>query len=130
MSNTELVIITGASPKSVAFEAAYAIATQKPGLLVLATRKMSLLEKTKAEILQVAPGANLRLISFDLASQESIREAATEIGGFEESFDVLLNVAGIMATPYSQTVDAIESQFAVNHIGKLLPVTITASDGK
>jgi hypothetical protein len=42
MSNVRLVIITGASPKALASEAARAIATQRPGLLVLAARKMSL----------------------------------------------------------------------------------------
>ncbi|TFK78017.1 NAD(P)-binding protein, partial [Polyporus arcularius HHB13444] len=34
--------------------------------------------------------------------------------------DVLVNNAGIMATPYGKTVDGIESQFGTNHIGHFL----------
>jgi short-subunit dehydrogenase len=118
MSNVRLVIITGASPKALASEAARAIATQRPGLLVLAARNMTLLEEAKAEILKDAPEANLKLLLFDLGSQDSIRKAAAEVSSYNENFDVLLNVAGVMATPYAKTADGIESQFGINHIGR------------
>jgi short-subunit dehydrogenase len=122
--NVILVIITGASPKSLASEAARAIATQQPGLLVLAARNMSLLEETKSNILKSAPQANLRLLQFDLGSQDSVRNAAATVGSYTESFDALINVAGVMATPYAKTLDGIESQFGINHIGMCLITVI------
>jgi NAD(P)-dependent dehydrogenase (short-subunit alcohol dehydrogenase family) len=78
---------------------------------------MSLLEETKANILKSAPRANLRLLQFDLGSQDSVRKAAATISSYTESFDALINVAGVMATPYAKTLDGIESQFGINHIG-------------
>ena len=115
--NIILVIITGVSPKALASEAARAIATQQPGLLVLAARDMSLLEETRANILKSVPGANLRLLQFDLGSQDSVRKAAATVGSYTESFDALINAAGVMATPYTKTSDGIESQLGINYIG-------------
>lgn len=49
-----------------------------------------------------------------------MRNAAATIGSYAESFDALINVAGVMATPYAKTSDGIESQFGINHIGPFL----------
>ncbi|TFK86693.1 NAD(P)-binding protein, partial [Polyporus arcularius HHB13444] len=48
------------------------------------------------------------------------RKAAAEVLSWPEPIDVLVNNAGIMATPYGKTVDGIESQFGTNHIGHFL----------
>ncbi|KAL4887227.1 hypothetical protein BJY04DRAFT_212272 [Aspergillus karnatakaensis] len=114
------VIITGTSPGSLACEAAKAIAGRHPGLLVLTARKLSLLEETKAAILLQSPDVKIKLLEFDLSSQESVRNAATSLTNEENKFDVLINSAGIMASPYAQTSEGIESQFGINHIGPFL----------
>jgi NAD(P)-dependent dehydrogenase (short-subunit alcohol dehydrogenase family) len=85
---------------------------------------MSFLEETKADILKDSPKATIRLVLCDLASQNSVRKAAADILGYPESFNVLINSAGIMASPYAKTADGIESQFGINHIGKFLLLTV------
>ncbi|KAL2812684.1 short-chain dehydrogenase [Aspergillus cavernicola] len=114
------VIITGASPESLGFGAAQTIATKEPGLIVLTARKLPVLEEAKAEILKQSPKANIKLLDFDLGSQASVREAAERVKALGERFDVLINCAGIMATPYTLTPEGIESQFGTNHIGHFL----------
>jgi NAD(P)-dependent dehydrogenase (short-subunit alcohol dehydrogenase family) len=49
----------------------------------------------------------------DLADLSSVHEFAAGV----ESVDVLVNNAGIMAVPYSITVDGFESHMAANHFG-------------
>ncbi len=50
----------------------------------------------------------------DLQDLASVRSFAD---GVDSSVDVLVNNAGIMAEPYSQTVDGFESQIGTNHLG-------------
>ncbi|KAL3441961.1 hypothetical protein BJX65DRAFT_287709 [Aspergillus insuetus] len=114
------VIITGASPGSLAFEAAKAIATKQPGLLVLTARGESLLQQTKDAILTDVADVDIKLVPYDLAKHETIRKAVTVIKGFHVKFDVIINSAGVMAPPYALTEEGIESQFGINHIGPFL----------
>ncbi|KAL2815092.1 hypothetical protein BJX63DRAFT_442108 [Aspergillus granulosus] len=114
------VIITGTSPKSLAFEAAKAIAAQEPGLLVLTARSESLLQETKSAILTEVADANIELVDFDLSKQDTIRDAASKLNAFDVKFDVIINSAGVMAPPYELTAEGIESQFGINHIGHFL----------
>ncbi|KAL4862265.1 hypothetical protein BDV12DRAFT_203215 [Aspergillus spectabilis] len=114
------VIITGASPGSLAFEAAKAIAAREPGLLILTARKLSLLQEAKAAILLQTPNADIRLLDFDLASHDAIRKAAASLTYSGDKFDVVINSAGVMASPYAVTSEGIESQFGINHVGKFV----------
>ena len=61
-----------------------------------------------------------RILRLDLASQSQIRKAADEVNGYAENIDVLVNNAGVMASPYSTTEDGLETQFGVNHVGHFL----------
>ena len=49
----------------------------------------------------------------DLQNLASVREFAAGV----EAVDILINNAGIMAVPYSLTVDGFESQIGTNHLG-------------
>jgi NAD(P)-dependent dehydrogenase (short-subunit alcohol dehydrogenase family) len=49
----------------------------------------------------------------DLQDLSSVREFADGV----DAVDVLVNNAGIMAVPFSQTVDGFESQIGTNHLG-------------
>jgi NAD(P)-dependent dehydrogenase (short-subunit alcohol dehydrogenase family) len=50
----------------------------------------------------------------DLASLDSVRQFAAE---WVDEVDILINNAGIMIPPYSQTADGFEMQFGTNHLG-------------
>jgi NAD(P)-dependent dehydrogenase (short-subunit alcohol dehydrogenase family) len=56
---------------------------------------------------------NVTVRKLDLQNLASVREFADGT----EKVDVLVNNAGIMATPYAQTVDGFESQIGTNHLG-------------
>jgi NAD(P)-dependent dehydrogenase (short-subunit alcohol dehydrogenase family) len=116
----KVILITGGSPQGLGATAALAIAPYNPSLIILTGRNRSLLEETEKAIKAKTPTAKIRLLIFDLASLKSVREAAAEVNGYPENIDILINNAGIMATPYEKTVDGHESQFGVNHLGHFL----------
>lgn len=61
------------------------------------------------------PGATLRLEALDLADLSSVSALAERLA--EERLDLLVNNAGIMAPPRSETADGFELQFGTNHLG-------------
>jgi NAD(P)-dependent dehydrogenase (short-subunit alcohol dehydrogenase family) len=67
---------------------------------------------TARDVARLPPG--VEPVELDLASQESVREAAASITG---PIDVLINNAGVMGTPPAYTVDGFELQIATNHLG-------------
>ncbi|MDQ4094428.1 MAG: oxidoreductase [Actinomycetota bacterium] len=63
-------------------------------------------------------GANATLIRLDLADLSSITKAANETRSITgDRLDVLVNNAGVMATPPRRTVDGFELQMGTNHLG-------------
>jgi NAD(P)-dependent dehydrogenase (short-subunit alcohol dehydrogenase family) len=50
----------------------------------------------------------------DLASLASVREFAA---AWQGDLDLLINNAGVMATPFARTADGFELQFGTNHLG-------------
>jgi len=85
------------------------------------------IQKLKAEI----PGANLNVefIPLDLNSLASVQQCAEEFKQKKLPLHILVNNAGVMALPnLEHTVDGIEKQFGINHVGHfqltqlLLPV--------
>ena len=87
--------------------------------VVLAGRNPDKLAETDASIREELPDAALERLVVDLADLSSVRSAATEAAAYG-SLDLLVNNAGIMATPYRRTVDGFESQLATNHFGPFL----------
>ena len=78
------------------------------------------------------PGAYISFLSLDLTSFASVAEAAHSFTSQSERLDVLINNAGIMATPTGTTEDGYEIQFGTNHMGhalltKLLLPTLLAT---
>ena len=71
----------------------------------------------------------------DLADLGSVRKAAAHAATIG-TIDVLVNNAGVMAPPYSRTVDGLELQMATNHFGPflltglLLPELVASSAGR
>jgi NAD(P)-dependent dehydrogenase (short-subunit alcohol dehydrogenase family) len=56
---------------------------------------------------------DLRIAHLDLADLSSVRTFASGI----DHLDVLINNAGVMATPFARTADGFELQFGTNHLG-------------
>jgi NAD(P)-dependent dehydrogenase (short-subunit alcohol dehydrogenase family) len=114
------VLITGCSPSSLGLATALAVASQNPGLVILAGRSESNVIEAEKQLKSEIPGVNTRLLIFDLADLGSVRRAAAEVNSYEETLDVLINNAGVMVCPYEKTVDGFETQLATNHLGPFL----------
>jgi NAD(P)-dependent dehydrogenase (short-subunit alcohol dehydrogenase family) len=84
---------------------------------VLACRNVAKGEAARREIEAAAPGAPVELEELDLASLESVREFASRVRAGHDGVDMLINNAGVMASPRRQTADGFELHFGTNHLG-------------
>jgi retinol dehydrogenase 12 len=88
--------------------------------LFLVARDPQRAEETRAEIARAAPNADVRVILADLSSQAEVRRAAADFLATGEALHVLLNNAGVTQLKRTETVDGIETTFAVNHLAYYL----------
>ncbi|MEP6650036.1 MAG: oxidoreductase [Lapillicoccus sp.] len=100
-------VVTGAN-SGIGLEAAKALA-RRGARVVMACRNLAKAEAVRAE---VGDGTEVR--ELDLGSLASVRSFAEAWDG---PVDVLVNNAGVMAVPFSRTVDGFESQFGANFLG-------------
>jgi len=101
------VVITGAN-SGIGRAAARALAGAH-ARVVLAVRDV---EKGKAAAATMSGDTEVHQL--DLASLASVR---TFVAGWEGEIDLLINNAGVMATPLTRTADGFELQFGTNHLG-------------
>ena len=86
--------------------------------VVLACRNLEKGERALAEVrASAAAGAQARLESLDLSSLDSVRQFTERLSAGQDSLDLLVNNAGVMAPPRRLTADGFESQFGTNHLG-------------
>ncbi len=74
-------------------------------------------EDTVSAIRARTPKAQVEVLPCDVASLASVAAAAREVGERTDRLDVLLNNAGVMATPRRETTDGFELQVGTNHLG-------------
>ncbi len=85
--------------------------------VVIAARDADRSRHAAHQIRSAAPGSDVDIVAIDLASLTSVDQAATTIVASHPRIDLLINNAGVMATPRTETVDGFELQFATNHLG-------------
>jgi NAD(P)-dependent dehydrogenase (short-subunit alcohol dehydrogenase family) len=85
--------------------------------IVLACRDAARAEQAVARLRAELPTARLSVLQVDLASLDSIREAAEVFRDTHDRLDLLCNNAGVMAVPRALTRDGFEMQLGVNHFG-------------
>jgi NAD(P)-dependent dehydrogenase (short-subunit alcohol dehydrogenase family) len=112
------VLVTGAT-NGIGRVSARALAVQGAKLFLVA-RDPRRAEETRAEIARAAPAADVRIILADLSSQAEVRRAAADFLTTGQPLHVLLNNAGVTQLARSETVDGIETTFAVNHLAYYL----------
>jgi NAD(P)-dependent dehydrogenase (short-subunit alcohol dehydrogenase family) len=83
----------------------------------MAGREQGKLDEAVAAIRATVPDAQLDTITVDLGSLESIRAATSRARQRFAKIDILINNAGVMATPFTHTADGFEMQFGTNHLG-------------
>jgi NAD(P)-dependent dehydrogenase (short-subunit alcohol dehydrogenase family) len=85
--------------------------------VVMACRDAAKGERAAAAIGAAAPGADVHVAELDLADLASVRDFSATLAAEHDRLDVLLNNAGIMASPRRLTKDGFESQLGTNHLG-------------
>ncbi len=108
-------VVTGGNA-GLGFATADALAA-KGAHVVIAARDQTKANDAAERIMRATPNASLEIVRLDLASLESVREAADEILRGHPRIDILVNNAGMMATPEGKTADGFETQLGVNHLG-------------
>ncbi len=127
-------LVTGTTVGGLGHHTALALA-RHGARVVLAGRTLARLEETYDAIRRSVPGAELEKLVLDLADLDAVRRAAaraTTLGPLH----LLVNNAGVMATPYRRTGDGLELQMATNHFGPflltglLLPQLLAGGDAR
>ena len=117
-------VVTGASG-GLGLETARALAA-RGAHIVLAARDA---DKTAAAMDQIRAGhpqASLSAVTLDLGSLHCVTQAAAEVLEGHDEIDLLINNAGVMASPLTRTVDGFELQFGTNHLGHFLFTNLLA----
>lgn len=109
------VLITGAN-SGLGFRSAEALAGHGARVL-LACRNATKAAAALDSVAAVATGPAPEVVTLDLADLDSVRAAAADVATRVESLDVLMNNAGIMATPRGTTAQGFELQLGTNHLG-------------
>jgi len=108
------ILITGAN-SGLGLESAKALA-RRGAHVILACRTLAKANAAAEEIRAGYASARLEPQAVDLTDLASVRSFAREINARHARLDVLLNNAGVMATPYTRTQDGFELQFGTNHL--------------
>ena len=90
---------------------------RKGALVVLACRNMEKGRAALAEVAAAASGPEPELEELDLASLASARSFAERFKSKHDGLDLLVNNAGVMASPRRLTADGFELHFGTNHLG-------------
>ncbi|HVH59148.1 MAG TPA: SDR family NAD(P)-dependent oxidoreductase, partial [Candidatus Sulfotelmatobacter sp.] len=87
--------------------------------VVGAARDLAKAEMATAQVRKdsAVNGGSFEMVELDLASLKSVRACADKLFKKGEPFDVVIANAGVMATPFGQTLDGFETQFGTNHLG-------------
>jgi len=111
------ILVTGVS-SGVGVETARVLAAH--GAAVVGTARE--LAKGASALRSVRSAGDIELVELDLSSLSSVRACANALVKTGKPFDAIIANAGVMAVPFSITVDGFETQFATNHLGHFLLV--------
>src|SRR5579862_7591824 len=120
------ILVTGVSA-GLGVETARSLAAHG-AQVVGAARDLAKAERATAQVRKdaAANGGSFEMIELDLASLSSVRASADKLLKKGEPFDVVIANAGVMATPFGQTVDGFETQFGTNHLGHFVLINRVA----
>ncbi|MEZ0114421.1 NAD(P)-dependent dehydrogenase (short-subunit alcohol dehydrogenase family) [Catenulispora sp. EB89] len=131
-----VAMVTGAS-SGIGFQTALELARHGARTL-LAVRDPEKGESARERIATVIPSARglVEVVHVDLASLDSIEDAAADLADRTAAVDILVNNAGVMVPDGSTTADGFELQFGTNHLGhfaltgRLLPLLLAAESAR
>jgi len=110
-----VAIVTGAN-SGIGLETARELA-RKGARVVLACRSEARAAEALEDIRSGVPDARLEFMALDLSDLDQVRDFSSAVRERLDRLDLLINNAGVMIPPESQTKQGYELQFGVNHIG-------------
>ena len=85
--------------------------------LVVTARDAAKADDVVGRLREEVPGVSVDVVALDLADLADTKRAAGEVLSGYDRVDILINNAGIMATPRNSSVDGFELQIGTNHLG-------------
>jgi NAD(P)-dependent dehydrogenase (short-subunit alcohol dehydrogenase family) len=112
------ILITGAS-SGIGYEAVRALLSAHAEVIIAARDRAK--GEPAVQVLQTEyPESQVHFLPLDLGSLASVRQTVEHFFAHWNKLDVLINNAGIAATPLGYTPDGFEQQFATNFLGHFL----------
>ncbi|MET8049723.1 SDR family NAD(P)-dependent oxidoreductase [Streptosporangium sp. NPDC005286] len=111
LSGRRAIVTGGAS--GIGIETARALASAGAEV-TLAVRQLDAGERTAEDIIETTGNKQVLVARLDLTDQASVAAFAE---GWDGPLHILVNNAGVMATPEMRTPEGWEMQFATNHLG-------------
>jgi len=111
-------LVTGAT-SGIGRSSAIGLAARGAKLFLLC-RNPQRADETRSEIASRTGRTDVEILLADLSAQTEIRRVAAEFLATGQPLHVLLNNAGVVLTQRRETVDGIETTFAVNHLASFL----------
>ncbi|KAM0349146.1 hypothetical protein HYE67_003036 [Fusarium culmorum] len=117
----KVIIVTGAS-SGLGKESALQLAKHNPATIFVTARTEKRGNAAIKEIQDAVPNfkGQIKFLELDLSSFASIQKGATAFLEQSDRLDILMNNAGLMATPAGLTTDGYEVQFGSNYMGPAL----------
>ena len=109
------IVVTGAN-SGLGLETTRLLAT-RGAHVVMACRSQGKAQAALQSLGEQQSGLSVEVMALDLADLGSIRTFAERFAQAHEKLDVLINNAGVMALPRTETADGFEMQFGTNHLG-------------
>lgn len=120
--SNKVALVTGAA-SGIGVETARALA-QAGAETILAVRDVEKADAVAQSLIESTGSHRIYVLPLDLTSLMSVEDM---VGAFTERWnklDILINNAGVMATPFEHTVEGFELQLGTNHIGHFLLTTL------
>ena len=113
-----VAVVTGATG-GIGFETARALAS-RGAHVVIAGRDVRKRQEAMELLIERVPHASAEAVPLDLTDLDSVRAFASSVVDAHPAITLLVNNAGVMATPFRRTVDGFELQMATNYLGHFL----------
>jgi NAD(P)-dependent dehydrogenase (short-subunit alcohol dehydrogenase family) len=114
LSGKDAIVTGGASGIGVETVRALASAGAR---VVLAARNQAQANDVAADVRATTGSDKVEVGMLDLASLASVRAFVADYLAQSRPLHILINNAGVMATPFGHTPEGFETQFGTNHIG-------------
>jgi NAD(P)-dependent dehydrogenase (short-subunit alcohol dehydrogenase family) len=115
MPATQTVVVTGAS-SGIGFQTALHF-VRGGARVAMACRNLDKAERALSQIRNAVPGASALVLPLDVSAMESVRKFSELFAEQVGELDILINNAGMVASPLVRTSEGHELLFATNYLG-------------